>query len=95
MRRLASAGAKIFRILFGCGDVRVRAALTVHRTSQPGTRVNPVAFDRARRQAEQLGGLFHRQLGEVAQFHEFGQLGMSLGQLAQCFVEGQQALIGR
>src|SRR6516165_10389740 len=93
-RGLNTAGAKIFRFLFGCGDVRVRAALPVHRTSQPGTRVNPVAFDRAGGQAKQLGGLFHRQLGEVAQFHEFGQLGVSLGQSAQGFVEGQKSLVG-
>src|SRR5262249_10030587 len=80
--------------LFGRRVVRMRLDLPVHGTPQPGAGVNPVAFDRARRQAEQLGGLFHRQLGEVAQFHEFGQLGVSLGKLAQGFVEGQQAVVG-
>ena len=73
----------------------MRPDLPVHGTPQPGAGVNPVALDRARRQAEQLGSLFHRQLGEVAQFHEFGQLGVSLGESAQGFVEGQQALVRR
>src|SRR5215470_4271834 len=81
--------------LSGRRVVRMRSDLPIHGTPQPGAGVNPVAFDRARRQAEQLGGLFHRQLGEVAQFHEVGQLGVSLGQSAQGFVEGQKSLIGR
>src|SRR5262245_56228960 len=81
--------------LFGRRVVRTRPEVPIHGTPQPGAGVNPVAFDRAGRQAEQFGGLFHRQLGEVTQFHEFGQLGVGLGKLAQGFVEGQQAVIGR
>src|SRR5262249_22548733 len=53
--------------LFGRRVVRLRPDLPIDGTPQPGAGVNPVAFDRARRPAEQLGGLFHRQLGEVAQ----------------------------
>src|SRR5262249_37240780 len=64
--------------------------LTGEGAVEPGLGVGPQAVGRGPSDAQGVGNLLKRQLGEVAQFDQLGLAGVLLGQPVQRLAQGEQ-----